>query len=115
MTEPKYPNRCTITMPEGDYPASWTVGRGWWLVAIPGGIPIPGKAEDAHNTGIDGTWESDVVKDDRTPTIHVVCKQIAESIVTEREQYGGMTLPFPMTVGEAEQAYRWRANYVASD
>jgi len=102
-----YANPTVIPMPEGDYPATWALRAGWWLIAIPGGIPCPGKAEDMHNTGMDGTWEADVVKDDRTSTIDVAARQVATSIMLERERIGGFSLPFPMTVGQVERLASW--------
>lgn len=103
-TQEVYPGLCVIPMPEGDYPATWDMEKNWWLIAIPGGIPAPGKAEDAHNTGMDGTWHADIVIDDRTPTIEAAAQQVADSIVAERD---GWTIPFPMTVGQVEKLREW--------
>ncbi len=97
MAEP-----CTIPMPEGDYPATYVRGPLWWNITIPGGIACPGKAEDAHNTGMDGTWGADVAASSAA-TIEAACRQVATSIILEREQVGGFELPFPMTVGQAEK------------
>ena len=103
---------CRIHMPEGTYNALWSLDPdGNWAITIPGGIPAPGKAEDAHNTGLDGTYAADMTKDDRTPTIDDACREIAESITTEREQAGGYSLPFPMTVAQANQLRKWQADH----
>lgn len=91
-------------MPEGDYSATYSLTDGWWQIKIPGGIASPGKAEDAHNVGMDGTWAADSVHDERTPTIEAATAQIAKVIIAER---GSFVLPFPMTVGEAEKLGRF--------
>lgn len=100
MSEP-----CTITMPEGDYQATYEREPSWWNITIPGGIAAPGKAEDAHNTGMDGTWAADVAITS-ADTIEAACHQVAASIVLERDRAGGFELPFPMTVGQAETLTR---------
>lgn len=100
----------TIAMPEGKYKATYQLAHGWWEISIPGGIAAPGKAEDAHNVGIDGTWGASVAQDDQAPTIHAACAEVAQSIIAERN---GWTLPFPMAVWEAEKLRRWSAGHAA--
>lgn len=98
-----------IPLPERAYPATavltectWTHQRFGWPrrrvvraeIEIPGGLPTPGKGENAWDCG------DDAINSITTPadTIPQGIAHLVESVLTRRERYGGRHWAPPVTV-----------------
>lgn len=99
-----------IPMPERAYPATavltectWTHQRFGWPrkrvvrveLEVPGGIPVPGKGENAWDCGDDATLGMTTPAD----SIPEGIAHLVQSLLTKRERYGGRHWAPPVTVG----------------
>lgn len=77
----------------------------YWDIDIPGGIPVEGKGENAHDCGMDGLFG---IGADENDTSKIMAEKIINHVLHDRDRYGGPhRLPRPMTVQEASE---WKSD-----
>lgn len=111
-----------VTLPEGDYPATWETNsyKRYYVrwpgkalnpfikqpsesisVDVEGGVPVWGKGENSWDCGLDAHFGS------TSPAYLSVAdatREFANGVIQAREQYGDVEIPRPMSLVEA-QAY----------
>lgn len=113
-TEDVEQGACVVSMPEGDYPATYRIFDSTWQrprwpwtkrlrrgdIEIEGGIPIPGKGEnswDCEDTTMDGLTCV-------ATTAAALVEKMRVSVMQRRDRYGGRGwMPATLAGGKGEQ------------